>query len=125
MPQPIPTFLFVKNSNMEDLFIQLETFCRNIANDEFKRLMDSEVKKSVYSEKPLNVNEAAKYLSVATSTLYRYANEGQIPHSSFGKRIYFFEEDLISCIKHKRVKSKSEISSKVDEELNSIKISRR
>ena len=110
---------------MEDLFIQLETFCRNIANDEFKRLMDSEVKKSVYSEKPLNVNEAAKYLSVATSTLYRYANEGQIPHSSFGKRIYFFEEDLISCLKHKRVKSKSEISSKVDEELIGIKISRR
>jgi excisionase family DNA binding protein len=110
---------------MEDLFFQLETFCRNIANDEFRRIMDSEAKKSVYSEKPLNVTEAAKYLSVATSTLYRYVNEGQIPHALLGKRIYFFEEDLITSLKEKRVKSNQEIASKVGEEFSGIKIGKR
>ena len=110
---------------MEDLFIQLETFCRNIANDEFKRLMDSEVKKSVYSEKPLNVNEAAKYLSVATSTLYRYVAEGQTPHSSLGKQLYFFEEDIISYLKQNKVKSKADIAQKVEERFSTFKSERR
>jgi excisionase family DNA binding protein len=110
---------------MEDLCIHLQEFCRSIAVEEFQRLRDNEVKKSVYSEKPLNVNEAAKYLSVAPSTLYRYANEGQIPHALLGKRIYFFEEDIIASLKEKRVKSKSEIASKVGEEFSGIKIGQR
>jgi excisionase family DNA binding protein len=110
---------------MEDLFIHLQEFCRSIAVEEFQRLRDNEVKKSVYSEKPLNVSEAAKYLKVATSTLYRYVAEGQIPHSSLGKQLYFFEEDIISYLKQNKVKSKAEIAQKVEERFSTFKSERR
>ena len=110
---------------MEDLFIHLQEFCRSIAVEEFQRLRDNEVKKSVYSEKPLNVSEAAKYLNVATSTLYRYVAEGQIPHSSLGKQLYFFEEDLITFLKEKKVMSKAEIASKVEDDYKALKSGRR
>jgi len=45
--------------------------------------------------KPLNSTEAAKYLSIAQSTLYRLTSAKKIPfHKPNGKYLYFFREEL-------------------------------
>jgi len=62
------------------------------------------------NEKPLNVAQAAQFLDVTKSHLYKLTSRGVIPHyKPTGNRIYFFQEDLIQFIKKGRVKPQSEI----------------
>lgn len=46
-------------------------------------------------EKPLNLVEAAKYLSISQSHLYKLTSQRKIPsHKPNGKYLYFFKEEL-------------------------------
>jgi excisionase family DNA binding protein len=45
--------------------------------------------------KPLNLVEAAKYLSISQSNLYRLTSQRKVPvHKPNGKYLYFFKEEL-------------------------------
>lgn len=45
--------------------------------------------------KPLNLVEAAKYLSISQSHLYKLTSQRKIPsHKPNGKYLYFFKEEL-------------------------------
>lgn len=60
--------------------------------------------------KPLNIEEAAEFLDVSKSYLYKLTSKGEIPHyKPAGKRIYFLVDDLLDYIKSGRVKTKDEI----------------
>lgn len=62
------------------------------------------------NEKPLNVEQAAQFLDVTKSHLYKLTSKGIIPHyKPTGNRIYFFREDLISFIRKGRVTPQHEI----------------
>ncbi len=98
---------------------------REVIREEINYLNSLEEEKVTHSLKPLSLKEAAIFLNVSTCTLYRYVNSAEFPYSRIGKQLYFFEEDLVSYLKHKRVKSKWEIASKVGEEFSGIKIVRR
>ncbi len=46
-------------------------------------------------EKPLNFVEAAQYLSISHSQLYKYTSQRKIPfHKPTGKYLYFFKHEL-------------------------------
>ena len=46
-------------------------------------------------QKPLNLVEAAKYLSISQSHLYKLTSQRKIPsHKPNGKYLYFFKEEL-------------------------------
>ena len=42
----------------------------------------------------LNVQEAASYLHISTSTLYRWVNQKKIKHAKIGSRVLFSADDL-------------------------------
>lgn len=50
--------------------------------------------------KPLNLVEAAKYLSISQSHLYKLTSQRKIPsHKPNGKYLYFFKEELDEWIR--------------------------
>ena len=61
--------------------------------------------------RPLGAKDAAKYLGISESYLYRLTSQGKIGHfkSSGGKLLYFRVEDLDSWAFGSRIKSADEI----------------
>ena len=47
----------------------------------------------------LNVQEAASYLHIAASTLYRWVHQKKIKHVKIGSRVLFSQDDLKEFIK--------------------------
>lgn len=62
------------------------------------------------NNKPLNVEEAAAFLDVTKSHLYKLTSRGEIPHYKPGKRLYFLQSDLLEYVKNSRVKTAQEIA---------------
>ena len=62
------------------------------------------------SNKPLNVEEAAAFLDITKSHLYKLTSSGAIPHYKPAKRLYFLESDLLEYVKNSRVKTSKEIA---------------
>lgn len=61
-------------------------------------------------DKPLNLEEAAEYLDISRSHLYKLTSKGEIPHyKPRGKRLYFTREDLNTWMRQGRVASGDEI----------------
>ena len=59
---------------------------------------------------PFPFAEAAKYLGLSKSTLYRLTSQSKIPHHKpGGKKIVFLKGDLDTYIQRNRVGSKEEI----------------
>ncbi len=49
----------------------------------------------------LNLNQAAQYLSISHSQLYKYTSQRKIPfHKPAGKYLYFFKRELDEWIHH-------------------------
>jgi len=61
-------------------------------------------------EKPLTLEEAAAYLDISPSYLYKLTSGQQIPHfKPHGKRVYFKRDDLNAYLLQNRVRSADEI----------------
>jgi len=61
---------------------------------------------AIQKPKPYTFAEAAKYLDISKSYLYKLTSLGKIPHfKPYGKKIYFRKEDLDEWIFQKPVKS--------------------
>jgi excisionase family DNA binding protein len=50
------------------------------------------------NRKPLGVDEAADFLNISTSYLYKLTANGEITHYKPGKRLVFLESDLLAFI---------------------------
>ena len=71
---------------------------------------------SQQQEKPLCFQEAASYLDISKSYLYKLTCFNKIPHyKPNGKKIYFTKADLDKWILRNRVKSTDEIELKARE----------
>lgn len=74
--------------------------------------------KSLISEqptKPLSFDEAAAYLHLSRSSLYKMTSSGKIAHfKPGGKKIFFLQSDLNSYIMKNRIKSSEELEKEVD-----------
>ena len=57
----------------------------------------------------LNVDEAAKYLSVTKSHIYKQTSQNEIPHYKRGKKIYFKRSELYEWLTNNRITTKEEI----------------
>ncbi|RYE40270.1 MAG: DNA-binding protein [Sphingobacteriales bacterium] len=57
----------------------------------------------------LNVDEAAKYLSVTKSHIYKQTSQNEIPHYKRGKKIYFKRSELDEWLTKHRITTKEEI----------------
>ena len=60
-------------------------------------------------ERPLTLPEAAGYLDLSKSFVYKLTSSGRLTHFKTGKRIYFRRADLNSYLLKNRVKPVDEI----------------
>ncbi len=65
--------------------------------------------KPIIESDTLNVCEAAKYLRIASSTLYKKTSDKVIPHYKTGKNLFFKKTDLDNYIEENKVKSTKEL----------------
>lgn len=61
------------------------------------------------SEKLLNIQEAAEFLSLTVPTMYSKVSKGQLPVMKRSKRLYFSRTELLEYLKKGRKKSNAEI----------------
>lgn len=62
------------------------------------------------NSKPLSLPEAADYLNISKSYLYKLTHKNKIPHyKPNGKKIYFLEKELNEWLTQNRVKGEAEI----------------
>ena len=63
--------------------------------------------------KPLTLLEAAKFLNLSQSHLYKLTSERKIPHfKPSGKKIYFDKSELIQWLKRKPARTQEETEEK-------------
>ena len=66
------------------------------------------------ADRPLNMSEAAVYLSISKSSLYRRTSLCDIGHyKPHGKLVYFLKRDLDAWVQRRRVKSNDELEREV------------
>lgn len=54
----------------------------------------------------LNVQEAAYYLHISTSTIYRWVHQKKIKHIKIGSRVLFSNDDLKEFVNNNTVNKK-------------------
>ena len=71
------------------------------------------------TEKPLTFNEAAQYLDISKSYLYKLTCSNKIPHyKPQGKRLYFAKSELDTWIFRNQVKTTGAIEQEADDLVN-------
>lgn len=69
----------------------------------------------------LTIEEAAKFLSLSTATIYSLVSKSEIPVYKKSKRLYFSEKELFVWVQSGRKKTNSEISILANQYLQSQK----
>ena len=57
----------------------------------------------------LNLNQAAEYVSLSKSAIYKKTSERDIPHFKKGKKLYFKRSELDSWLTSMKIATKDEI----------------
>jgi excisionase family DNA binding protein len=68
--------------------------------ENLKQLITSEQRNP--SEKPINIQEAAKFINLSVATIYSYRKRKQIPCTKKGKKLYFTEKELLEWLHSSR-----------------------
>jgi len=71
--------------------------------------------KNEYNPDNMSVSEAARYLKISVSTLYKMTSTKKIPFRKVGaKKLSFSKSDLDDYLKNQRIKPQNEIEGKAD-----------
>ena len=82
----------------------------------FEKLTNIENFLKGQTEKPLTFDEAARYLDVSKSHLYKLTSANKIPHyKPQGKRVYFSKSELDAWLMRNPVKTKTEVEQEADD----------
>ena len=85
-------------------------------NEILTKLNELETLLKRQNEQPLNFVEAAKYLSISQSHLYKLTSQRKIPfHKPTGKYLYFFKHELNEWIGSKEHSAKSEVTEAIED----------
>ncbi len=63
----------------------------------------------------LNIDQAAEYVSLSKSAIYKKTSERNIPHFKKGKKLYFKRSELDSWLTELRINTNTEIERQADE----------
>ncbi len=63
----------------------------------------------------INLNEAAEYVSLCKSTMYKKTSERNIPHFKQGKKLYFKRNELDEWLTAQKITTHAEIEKEADE----------
>ena len=90
---------------------------------ELKRLLieKQEQPTTEQTERLLNIQEAADFLSLTVPTMYSKVSKGELPVMKQGKRLYFSRTELMEYVKAGRKKSNAEIEQEAEAYLSNTK----
>ena len=101
---------------MELTFEQLPKAVASIIESlqRIENLLQQKSEPSTESDKPMTVKEAAVFLNVSVSAIYKLTMTMEIPFFKRSKRIYFMKSDMVEWIKTGRRKTIYEIQAEAD-----------
>ena len=73
-----------------------------------KATMKNKVESSIVTE-IFNLNQAAEYLSLSKSAIYKKTSEREIPHFKQGKKLYFKRSELDDWLTQLKIATKADI----------------
>ena len=59
--------------------------------------------------RPISIDEASKIIGKKRSTIYALSRLGEIPSCRQGRKVYFYEDELLEWINNGKVKTAAEI----------------
>ncbi|PXY02484.1 DNA-binding protein [Marinifilum breve] len=86
--------------------------------NELKLLIESDKKATPQERKPIGIDKASKLILKSRSTIYEYARKGLIPCYKTGRRLYFYEDELIAWINNGKRKTHAELLDEIHKEIN-------
>lgn len=94
---------------------ELQELIKEAIHDEIETFLKGLNKKTIPER--LSLVEAAQFLGVSKSTMYKHTFSKTIPFNKFGNRIFFYTQELDNWLKENayRVKTREEISREADE----------
>jgi predicted DNA-binding transcriptional regulator AlpA len=66
----------------------------------------------------LNIDETAKLIDLAKTSVYGLVHKNKIPYHKKSKRLYFLKSEILDWVKSGKKESKSELESRADEYLS-------
>ena len=108
---------------MEHFFLQFLKFLEPFFKSWFKEIIEENQIQFDYkspdhnrSIRKLNVKETADFLGISEPTVYSKVSRGELPSCKApgSKRLFFFEDDLISYVKSGRKQTNAEIEAKAE-----------
>lgn len=73
------------------------------------RIVKKDDKMTVPVTEVFNLNQAAEYVSLSKSAIYKKTSERNIPHFKQGKRLYFKRSELDSWLTELKISTNAEI----------------
>ncbi|EGK00151.1 helix-turn-helix domain-containing protein [Dysgonomonas gadei] len=77
--------------------------------DELKTLLVKTEPQNIEKRMPIGIDEACRIIQKAKSTIYSLTRKGLIPCYKKGKKLFFFEDELINWIQKGKKKSLDQI----------------
>ena len=84
---------------------------------QIRELVEKNKPQSVEKRRPIEIDEACNVVMKAKPTIYALVRKGLIPCYKNGKKLYFFEDELIQWITNGRKKTINEIKTEIESEL--------
>jgi len=84
---------------------------------QIRELVEKNKPQSVEKRKPIEIDEACSFVKKAKPTIYALVRKGLIPCYKNGKKLYFFEDELMQWISNGRKKTIDEIKAEIESEL--------
>ncbi len=69
---------------------------------------------------PIGMKEAKAILQKAESTIYRLVGNGSLPHYKQGRKLYFYEDELLGWVAQGKRKSQKDIREQMEHEMSLI-----
>lgn len=105
-------------------FENLPKAVAHLANEiaEIKSIVEQKQVPTISTKKiPIDISEACKIIGKAKPTIYTLVRERKIPCYKSGKKLYFFEDELLDWISKGRKKTLQEIEAEVKANYKNLK----
>lgn len=99
---------------------ELQELIRESIHEEIQSFLKGLNQKTIPER--LSLTEAAQYLGVSKSYMYKVTHTRMIPFNKFGERVFFYTKELDDWLKENtpRYKSKGEIENEASEYLSKV-----
>lgn len=83
-----------------------EHLLQGLIEDEVRKIIRERAETQLNSDRVMDAEEAAEYLHISRTTLWRKCSERNLPHSKNGSKLMFLKSDLDEWVKNGKRKTR-------------------